>query len=256
MLRHTGMAEQVDAADSKSVALGREGSTPSPGTKTCSRCQKTQPVTRFSKRRTRKDGSVAYQSTCKMCQSDYFKEYRLRNADRLREQGKKYRETSAGKRSEYSREYYRSVRADPVLAEARRRADTERKREWNRANPDRVRESQRRYRENLRKDPERWEHHLAMRRTRQAASRRHRAGNAGPVVGGFIDEAKEMVDASAFIEWVQAQRASGRSFEMLADGSGVSPRALRRVMEQGRVTLDVLDRVLMHNDVMLWELGY
>jgi len=110
--------------------------------------------------------------------------------------------------------------------------------EWRKQNVERNREIQRRSQE------------------RKKELRRQGGGSRGLNADGPFDpNAHERIDGKPFQAWIDGQLAKGKSYEVLCVGSGVSPRSLRRThQEQRNVSLSVVDRVLMANGAMLWEL--
>lgn len=75
--------------------------------KKCCKCKETLPFSRFGKNKTKKDG---YQTACKECKKEYHKEgydqdyqkarmveYRLKNKEKTREYGRKYRSQNLDK---------------------------------------------------------------------------------------------------------------------------------------------------------------
>lgn len=113
-----------------------------------------------------------------------------------------------------------------------------RMKEWRKQNRERDKETQRRS------------------QARKRERRKQAGGSRGLKADGPFDpNAHERIDGGPFQAWVDGQLAKGRSYEVLALGSGVSPRSLRRThQEQRNVSLSVVDRVLMANGAMLWEL--
>lgn len=158
------------------TAFGRESSNLSPGTKTCTKCQRDLPLDSFPPNSAR-DPSPRPQ--CRECAAARSREYRRKNRDAVREKEK-------------ARNALRKLsRADARVAQ---------------------------------------------------------------IDGPFRETAHERIDAGPFQEWVGGRLARGESYEVLALGSGVSPRSLRRAhREQVQVSLSLVDRVLMANDCMLWE---
>ena len=113
-----------------------------------------------------------------------------------------------------------------------------RMKEWRKKNRERDRETQRRS------------------QARKRERRKQAGGSRGLKADGPFDpNAHERIDGKPFQLWVDGQLAKGKSYEVLTAGSGVSPRSLRRAhQEQRNVSLSVVDRVLMANGAMLWEL--
>ena len=176
MIKHTGMAESVDALGSNPSEATRGGSSPPPGTHTCLQCGKEQPVTEFSPLSQK---NPAPRSECKTCARERSKAYRRKNLEMVREKER-----------------------------ARRKARERRKED---ARLDRV------------------------------------DGPCDPY-------AQERIDGAPFQAGIDGMFAKGGSYKSIANGTGVHERTLRRAhREQRRVSLSVVDRVLLGNGVMLWE---
>ena len=228
----------------------REGTPAS--TKRCRSCTKWLPVGMFHKDKVLADGTQAYRSECKLCKAEKQREYYEKNREKCNAAAKRYREENRERILRQKKERYELLKSDPVAWAEHIRYKTEWNRRSRREDPERWAEYTRRYWQRLQRDPERLARARQNRRMAYEASRRIRAEH-----GGYEEHAFELVDAAPFKAWMLAEREAGRSLEQLALGSGVSPRSLRRVLAgQEKVKLDMVDRVTMANDVMLWEMGY
>ena len=232
------------------ASSGLEGSIPSPGTKRCRVCKKWQPYHLYHKDRVLKDGTQTYRSDCKLCKADAQRRYYEQNREKMNAYGAEYRRKNREKILAQKRERYEALKADPVAWAAFMRYQAEWTRKDRERNPERYLEYSRRYRRRLARDPKRLAVMRQNRRMAYEARVRIRAE-----YGGYDEASFELVDAAPFKEWVEERRAAGVSIERLVAGSGVSERSVRRVLAgQEKVKLDLVDRVTMANDVMLWEL--
>lgn len=70
--------------------------------KKCTNCDKTKDISMFGKRKSSKDG---LNNSCKVCSSNYMKEYQKKNEEILKEYRKEYVVKNKEKRKEYRNEY-------------------------------------------------------------------------------------------------------------------------------------------------------
>ena len=71
--------------------------------KTCKKCLIPLELAEFNKSKLTKDGLVG---KCKRCESEYGKEYRAKNAERLKKQSAEYRASHKIEAKRYADEYY------------------------------------------------------------------------------------------------------------------------------------------------------
>jgi hypothetical protein len=73
-------------------------------------------------------------------------------------------------------------------------------------------------------------------------------------------ESKEYVDSALFKKWLQMiLDRPGMSYERIAresEGGGINPSTIKGALKNDRIALDTMDRIVMGQGFMLWELGY
>ena len=86
-------------------------------TKACTKCREDKLLSEYNRRSGTKDG-LEYR--CRSCASNYHKEWRKQNADKLREYQKSWRELNSEYMSEYNRAWYEANKVE-VSARSRSR---------------------------------------------------------------------------------------------------------------------------------------
>ena len=76
----------------------------------------------------------------------------------------------------------------------------------------------------------------------------------------YRPESKEYVDSELFKVWLRMILSRpGMSYERIAkeaEGWGVNPSTIKGALKNDRIALDTMDRIVMGQGFMLWELGY
>lgn len=76
----------------------------------------------------------------------------------------------------------------------------------------------------------------------------------------YRPESKEYVDSELFKVWLRMILSRpGMSYERVAkeaEGGGVNPSTIKGALKNDRIALDTMDRIVMGQGFMLWELGY
>ena len=114
-------------------------------TKTCSKCEKTKPVTDFYKRSRAKDGLSVW---CKECCSISAAKYYQKNKERIKEQHAKYYLDNHDKIREHQRDYYHSEEGQKKAEEYRithREHQRKMEQEWRNRNRDHYRKMKNEY---------------------------------------------------------------------------------------------------------------